>query len=130
MRLRLILLVALLAAGCSGTPATVPVRGTVTVDGRPAPDGSIRFTPADGQGPSQAAFLRGGRFETDLRPAGYEVRISIPVEGKAAWPADTAAGAGEPPVGELLPPRYNVRTELSLTVTGPTDDARFDLQSK
>jgi hypothetical protein len=130
MRLRLLPLVALLAAGCSGTPGTVPVRGTVTVDGRPAPDGSIRFTPTDGAGPSQAALLRDGRFETDLRPAAYEVRISVPVEGKAGKPGDTAAGAGEPPVGELLPSRYNVKTELSLTVTGPTNDARFELQSK
>jgi hypothetical protein len=130
MRLRLLPLVALLAAGCSGTPGTVSVRGVVTVDGRPAPDGSVRFTPSDGQGPSQAAFLRDGRFETELRPAQYQVRISIPVEGKAAKPADTAAGAGEPPVGELLPPRYNVKTELSLTVTGPSNDTRFELQSK
>jgi hypothetical protein len=33
-------------------------------------------------------------------------------------------------VEELLPPRYNVRSELALDVAELTSDVRFDLKSK
>ncbi|MGL6072529.1 MAG: hypothetical protein ACRC8S_00075 [Fimbriiglobus sp.] len=128
MRLCCALLFVVLAFGCTGSD-TVPIRGTVTVDGRPAPDGSIRFTPVEGEGSSQAAFLRGGAFETELRLVKYEIRISVPVEQKGSSKVGEA-GAGEPTVGELLPAKYNLKTELSLTVTGPKNDVHFDLKTK
>ena len=31
---------------------------------------------------------------------------------------------------ELLPPRYNVQSELTLKITGPARAANFDLKSK
>ena len=37
---------------------------------------------------------------------------------------------GGPRMEELLPPRYNVQSELTLNVTGPTRAANFELKSK
>jgi hypothetical protein len=41
-------LAGLLAAGCGG-PKIAPVRGRVTVNGQPVPDGKIRFIPEHGR---------------------------------------------------------------------------------
>jgi hypothetical protein len=115
-------------AGCEGTDLT-PVSGTVTVDGQPIQQGSIQFAPVDGKAPSEAAAIEGGKFSASLRRTNYRVQIFAPKVTKLAK-TDEKGPSDASIVEELLPPRYNVRSELTLNVTAPKDDVRFDLKGK
>ncbi|MBQ2789436.1 MAG: formylglycine-generating enzyme family protein [Thermoguttaceae bacterium] len=44
----------------------VSISGVVTVDGEPVDKGSIRFKPADGQGPTDDAQIVDGKFEAEV----------------------------------------------------------------
>jgi hypothetical protein len=50
------------AAGC-GNGNLVAVEGRVTVDGKPADDGSIVFNPVDRQGPSKGVQIKDGKYQ-------------------------------------------------------------------
>jgi hypothetical protein len=126
---RLAWLGCLLLAGCRGGPGPVAVSGAVTVDGQPLREGSIRFAPADGGTTTQAAHIKDGKFTTLLYRTDYRVQISAP-RPKAPAGLDGKGPGGAPTVEELLPARYNSRSELTLTVAGARDDVRFALQSR
>jgi hypothetical protein len=115
--------------GCGGSGLT-PVSGVVTLDGQPLAEGTIHFAPADGQSPSQAAVIREGKFTADLVQTKYKVQIFAPKPAKVVAKLDENGPGGGPRMEELLPPRYNVNSELTLDVTGPTKAANFDLKSK
>jgi len=73
------LLVAGAFSGC-GDPAggvvTVPVAGTVTMDGQPLESGSLTFNPADGQGATAGAVIQAGNFSAKVPPGSKLVQIS------------------------------------------------------
>ena len=52
----------LAAAGCGGQPKA-HVRGTVTLDGKPVPEGIIQFFPTGATGQSAAAPIKDGPNE-------------------------------------------------------------------
>jgi hypothetical protein len=114
--------------GCGGSDLT-PVSGTVTVDGQPIQQGSIQFAPVDGKAPSEAAAIEGGKFSASLHRTKYRVQIYAPKVTKLAK-TDEKGPSDATIVEELLPPRYNVRSELALDVAELTSDVRFDLKSK
>ena len=58
-----------LLTGCSG-PATGDVSGMVTFEGQPIEQGSISFTPMDGQGPTAGGAIIGGKYTAPKVPAG------------------------------------------------------------
>ena len=115
--------------GCGGSGLT-PVGGVVTLDGQALAEGTIHFAPADGQGPSQAAVIREGNYSTELARTKYKVQIFAPKPAKVVPKLDENGPGGGPRVEELLPPRYNVNSELTLAVSGPTKAASFELKSK
>jgi len=115
--------------GC-GASGLTPVGGAVTVDGQALAEGTIHFAPADGQGPSQAALIREGRYSTDLQRMNYKVQIFAPKPAKVVAKLDENGPGGGPRMEETLPPRYNVNSELTLAVSGPTKTANFELKSK
>jgi hypothetical protein len=115
--------------GC-GASSLEQVSGGVVLDGQPLGEGLIRFVPTDGKSPSQAAVIRQGKFTTELHRTHYKVEINAPKPAKTAAKLDERGPGGGPAVEELLPPHYNVNSELTLDVTGATMDARFELKSK
>jgi|SRR5581483_5791935 len=115
--------------GCGGSGLT-PVRGVVTLDAQPLAEGTIHFAPADGQGPSQAAVIREGKYSTELARTNYKVQIFAPKPAKVVAKLDENGPGGGPRMEELLPPRYNINSELTLEVSGPTKAADFELKSK
>jgi hypothetical protein len=123
------LLASALLAGCGGPSATT-VGGTVELDGQPLETGTIQFAATDGQAPSQAAMIAGGRYQTELQRTEYQVQIFSPKPSARAGKIDPNVPGGEPTVEERLPPRYNFQSQLKLKVSGPTADAHFKLQSK
>jgi hypothetical protein len=102
----------------------------VTVDEQPLEEGTIHFAPADGQSQSQAAVIREGKYGTELARMNYKVQIFAPKPAKVVAKLDENGPGGGPRMEEMLPPRYNVQSELTLSVTGPTKTANFDLKSK
>lgn len=128
--------------GCGGNPlGREDVTGSVTLDGQPLDQGLISFEPKlRGEGHvGSGTSIKDGRYVIPANkgiPAGeYLVRIHSAVMrngpqasvGKGEMP-----GTGEGGIGiERIPPQYNVRTKLSVTVTesGP-NEFNFELKNR
>ena len=116
--------------GCSGSSPLGTVNGTVTLDGTPLTEGDVRFVPADGKSQTASAKIIDGKFTAQV-PTG-EMRIEISaakVIGKRKM-YDTPDSPVVDKVKEFLPPRYNAKSELRLTVKSGVQDETFPLQSK
>ena len=124
----------LLLAGCGhGNPlGRVDISGKITLDGKPLPDGNIRFLPQQSGGVQTGAVIdSGGEYHIEklqgLPPGKYRVQIFSSEKPKGA-PAVVAAPAGLPPPSiERIPPQYNLASTLVVEVPA-TDSARFDFQ--
>jgi len=122
------------ALGCGGTPAGYPelgqVDGTVTLDGQPLANADIMFGPTKGGRPAQARTESDGGYELTYIGAvegaelgTYKVTISKLESGD---PSDTAP----PEYKQLVPDRYNTKSELSVEVKSGSQTHDFDLTSE
>ncbi len=120
----------LLASSCSQGPAISSVRGTVTLDGKPLPNATIVFTPEAGGRSSLGRTNDKGEY-TLLYTAGKDgaligamkVRITVAEEYQ-----DAREKTHMRP--ELVPARYNEKSELVANVEPKDNVINFDLQSK
>jgi hypothetical protein len=107
----------LAAAGCSDGPKTATVSGVVKVGGKEAEKGAVIFSPADGKGqPTGADIGAGGRYTARVQLGTMKVEVRVPkvVGKKALYGKD---GPHMDVLEEVLPERYNNKTELTLDVT-------------
>jgi hypothetical protein len=117
------LIVGLMAAalGCTGgnMPRRFDVTGTVTLNGQPLPEGSVRFQPTGTGGRPEGASIRDGRFSLQAVEGSYHVVISVP---RPVEPKRVLKDMG-PSFVEALPARYNTATTLTADVKpeGPND---------
>lgn len=126
-----LLAAALVVAGC-GDVKTGEVTGTVTIDGRTPPAGSsITFVPADGQSPTAGATLQDGKYTATVPVGPAKVRISAPkfAEEKAGQPGP-GPGGGQIVEGDLLPDRFNNKTELTYEVKPGRQEKNWELSTK
>ena len=124
----LLLLVAI--AGCPGFAAHGKVNGTVTLDDRPLKEGNVRFVPVDGKSQTASAKITDGKF-TAAVPVG-EMRVEFSagkVVGKTKM-YDSPDSPTVEDVWELIPERYNTKTELKIKVSRGTNEVQFRLKSK
>jgi hypothetical protein len=70
---RAVLLLTLLAAGCSSGTATVS--GTVTYEGKPVKTGYISFAPVDGKGTIASGPIADGKYTVAMEPGSKIVKI-------------------------------------------------------
>jgi len=124
--------------GCGGGAETPPlgtVSGTVTLDGKPLPDATVRFKPETGR-ESIATTNADGQYslrytmEADGALVGqHRVEISTATEGhnESGGPDDEGTWVEGKP--ESLPPKYNAESELTATVEEGTNNIDFDLTS-
>ena len=114
-----------LAAGCSDRPALAPVKGTVTLDGKPLAAGSITFE-AKGLRPATGKIVNGEIVELTTYDAGDGVpvgqhKVSVtatedPASAVVANPGDAKAPKANYMVGKsLIPARYNDPSTSGLT---------------
>jgi hypothetical protein len=116
--------------GCGPKEQKASVLGSVTLDGKPLASGQIRFSAADGQGVTAGASITDGKFTAVLPPGEMKVEINAPkVVGKSKM-YDTPDSPVVDVVKELLPPRYNAQTELTITVQPGEQQRDFALKSK
>ena len=118
------------AGGCAADTGKGTVRGEVTLDGQPLKEGRIRFVPEDRKSPSVDTAIADGRFQATVPVGPQRVEINAPkVVGKRRM-YDTPNSPVVDEVRELLPARYNVRSELTMTVQPGSQKKSFDLNSQ
>src|SRR3954471_77252 len=115
--------------GCGASNLDM-VSGVVTLDGQPLKEGVIQGAPTDGKPPSQAAIIQDGKFSTQLHRTIYKVEMHATKLADTGAKLDEKGPGAGPTAVELLPPRYNAQSELTLKVDAPRSDVRFDLKSK
>jgi hypothetical protein len=114
------------------------VSGTVTLDGQPLKSGMIQFQPTSaGEATAGGAAIVDGKYSVPkaqgLVPGKYQVMITG-VTGPPEAPKEQLPGDAPRPVlpaKELIPDRYNAKTELTAQVnTGGPNTFPFELSSK
>jgi hypothetical protein len=133
------------AAGCSGATDDFPrepVSGTVTLDGQPLANGTITFSPTgashDGEGMGGGGdTIKNGKFslgrDVGLLPGTYNVAIyASDKPSERTKPAQAAGGKPAELAKELIPEKYNSKSELKAEIKkgGGNGSLKFDLQSK
>jgi hypothetical protein len=110
VRIGILIVALLLAAGCEKKPQTYPISGTVTFNGQPVAEGNIRLVPKDGSILEEAGEIRVGKFSFQSRPGPKRVEIFATREIPPPQPG--MFGARE----DYIPRRYNAESELTANV--------------
>ena len=113
---------ALLVCGCSRDGLElVAVKGQVSYQGDPLEEAEIRFAPAAGtNAPGRSAMVRDGKYKASGRGGlvvgTYRVEIRAYRGGRGDGPPNLDRNPNVKPPEQFLPARYNVNTELEITV--------------
>lgn len=114
-------------AGCGG-PTAGRVAGTVTFAGRPVEQGAITFAPADGKGATAGGPIEGGKYDVDGVPPGA---VKVTINGTKVVGQKKVYDTPDSPVrdvtAELLPAKYNQKSELALVVKPGPNEKDFTL---
>jgi len=128
--LALLLLIAPFVGCSSRTSASV--HGKVTLDGAPLDESTISFVPtARGQRQSAWTTIKGGEY-TIVEKDGIGTG-SFRVEIRALRPTGEKPNPNEPtmvPSKEIVPSRYNSKSELMVEIKPGENAADFALKSK
>lgn len=134
-----------ITAGCGDKgPKMAPVKGTVTIDGKPAAGAKVAFYPTNNSRPSGGVADASGNFELFTKTKGdgalvgdHAVTVTLlkPPPASKKPPPDYAIEG--PPVkinksDWIVPEKYSVKETSGLTaqVKAGTNDIKFDLKSK
>jgi hypothetical protein len=114
--------------GCDGGSGLSPVKGTITLDGKPYPSAQVRFVPESGR-PSIGITDESGvytltyiRDEKGAAPGNYKVDVTT------VYVSESDTSGKVPP--EKVPSKYNTLTELKATVEPGENVIDFDLMSR
>lgn len=126
----------LVLLGCG--EARVVVSGTVTVDGKPVDEGSINFSPLDGQGPSTGGKIENGKYELKGDAAATPGKKRVSITGALKTGRRIPAGQPLPPetmIDEIIPypdlGEMNKDVLMNVEVApGRANQINFDLKSK
>jgi len=124
--------VATLAPGCSSDSDTnARLSGTVTLDDQPIANGSISFLPVDGKTATAGTRIENGKFEIKMPPGPKRVEISgMEVVGqKPAYEGDKNSPLVDI-TRDIVPSRYNTKSELLVDVDSGEANQDFSLVSK
>lgn len=125
-RLALSMAATVLLAACVGcnrrnTLDLQEVSGSVSFNAQLLENGTIQFSPLDPGGLAAGSAIAEGKYlvprQKGLPPGKYTVRISAAEQRPVTpGPASHAPGDALPPLKELLPERYNSKSELTAEV--------------
>jgi hypothetical protein len=109
--------VVLTGVGCGG--GKIALKGEVTFDGQPVPEGSISFEPADGKGPVTGGVITAGAYrlegEAGTTPGEKVVRITAVRKTGRKVPIGEGTGLTDEIV-PYIPSRYNSQSQLRVQV--------------
>lgn len=127
-------LAALAFAGCGGSRYDfVDVTGVVTLDGKPLEGATVKFQPQGGGAMSYGVTDGSGRYELETMKGerGTIVATHTVSVSKTSGTADASSDEAQPTPKQLIPPRYNTKSELAYEVkAGSNQPADFALTSK
>jgi hypothetical protein len=113
-----------IAASCGKSgPGLAPVKGRVTLDGRPLEMVDIVFQPEDGKSSSTSRTDADGRYEL-LYKRGF---VGAPVGQNTVRIGFTSSIVAKPP---NIPARYNTASELRREVKSGQNEFDFDLTTE
>lgn len=127
-----ILLSSVIGCGPSG-PQRAVVFGTVTYDGKEVGDGEISFIPkAETSGSGGGSRITLGQYRIDLGGGvllgDYKVSIVGYELAPGAEPPPAIIDINTPRGKKFLPAKYNIKTELDISISENSDvEANFDL---
>jgi hypothetical protein len=122
----------LLAAGtgCGSGPRWGTVEGRVTLDGKAVERGDVRFVPTDGLTPTSGGQIKDGKYMAKVPVGAMRVEITAPKVVSKRKLFDTKDSAWDEITEEMMPARYNTKSQLTLTVESGVNSKDFDLTSK
>jgi hypothetical protein len=125
----LLCFISILGCGESG-PKRNAVSGKVTYKGEPIKLGTISFRSPEGY--VGTVEIKDGEYaivrEVGLPAASYQVAISYP-DPKVPAPRPDEPPGESAPVREMLPAKYNDKSELKVDIVdGSNDSVNFDLK--
>jgi hypothetical protein len=118
------------ADGCSHPPPPYrgPIRGTVTLDGKPLPKGNVRFIALEASGFNVLAPVTDGIYDVPegqgLVKGKYRVEFSVPKAGRRV-PNPDVPGAWMVEPEEALPVRYHRDSQMVMDYD-PADQKPFN----
>lgn len=125
----------------AGQPPTVPVSGTVKLDGAPAADVAVMFFPVGSTRGNKTYYAntdQNGRYELSAgadqkgAPAG-EYKVTCSKYVKADGSPFTSDGTQSPEMAgakEAFAPRYSDQQQTTLKATVPEQGGTFDFEIK
>jgi hypothetical protein len=122
-----LLLLVPFVTGCGGD-GLASAHGRVTCDGNAVEDGTIRFLPVDGKGPTAAIPIHDGSYE--VRVAVGSKRVEIDGRKKVGTRLASKGNNSSPMVDDFrqyLPEKYNVKSELTAEIHGGTNELNYEL---
>lgn len=125
--MRWMLLLVLLLSGCgmAAEKKTCAVKGKVTWNGAPLPDGDILFRPEDPTKVPEAGIIVDGAFEMQAKPGTNLVEI------RACRPSKFDPVMGTTAPEPYIPQKYNTKTTLKVEVaSGENAPFSFELKEK
>lgn len=121
-------LAAALLAGCGtkGEP-TYRVKGNVSFDSEPVPEGTLIFYPKDGPGDADVAKIKDGQYETRVKAG--EKRVEIMAQ--RAMVPEKIGPLGGPEMEQYIPAEFNRNSELTADIQAANDNqVDFTLEKK
>lgn len=119
------------SVGCSKQdPNRGQVTGIVEVDGQPAAEGAIAFTPTDGNSTATGGEIVGGRYTVNANIGPSKVAIRVPKTVGERKLYDTPDSPVRPIQEESLPAKYNDETTLTYDVKPGDNEQNFSLKTK
>ena len=119
------------ALGCSKQdPNRGQVTGLVEVDGQPAAEGAIAFTPIDGNSAASGGEIVNGRYTVAANIGPSKVAIRVPKTVGERKLYDTPDSPVRPIQEESLPAQYNDETTLTYEVKSGPNEQNFSLKTK
>jgi len=121
------LLMTIATVGCNNqrpVPKSYPVKGEVTLDGKPMPSGEVVFVSV-AEGIRDTVKVADGKFSGEVLAGErqVEIRSYIEKEGNTKMYGADA----EPSYVNIIPKKYNEQTELTATVK-ESDDNSFSFE--
>lgn len=122
------LLVCVGLSGCGDGRAHVA--GKVTFDGQPVSSGSVVFVRSDGTA-REGGVVTDGAFRTALAPGRYKIEVRAPkVVGKRKQKGFDGKDEEIEMSEEMIPDRYNTKTELTEEFKAGSNPITLDLKSQ
>lgn len=115
------------AVGCQKSSDRLPVTGTVTLDGTPLSNGTIRFSSTSGNLVASGTMIRDGQYEIvaekGLPPGTYRLEITSPDrDAEPILYRNSPSDPGTPTQPDRIPTEYNIDSKHTVEVTAKGDN--------